>query len=212
MFTLRTLSAQGEEDGRKGVAESAGFSLHAGIGIEADARGKLERLCRYVSRPAIAVERLSLTSHGEVRYRLKTPYRDGTTDIVLEPLDFMARLAALVPPPRVHQTRFHGVFASGSALRAAVTPSGRGRRASSKPIEEERAPKAVRMTWMQRLKRVFAIDIETCQRCGSALHVIASIEDSELIKRILAHRQLRAEDPLHSTPFAARAPPQPALL
>jgi hypothetical protein len=58
------------------IAERIGRALeHAGIGIEADARGKLERLCRYVSRPAIAVERLSLTPQGEVHYRLKTPYR-----------------------------------------------------------------------------------------------------------------------------------------
>jgi hypothetical protein len=76
-------------------------------------------------------------------------------------------LRALVPPPRVHQTRYHDVFAPGSALRAAVTPSGRGDGASAKPwAEEDGAPKAVRMTWMQRLRRVFAIEIETCQRCG----------------------------------------------
>jgi hypothetical protein len=51
------------------------------------------------------------TSAGQVRYQLKNAYRDGTTHIVLEPLDLMARLAALVPPPRMHLTRFHGVFA-----------------------------------------------------------------------------------------------------
>jgi hypothetical protein len=62
-------------------------------------RGKLERLCRCVSRPPIATERLALTASGQVRYALKTPYRDGTTHLVLEPLDLMARLAALVPPP-----------------------------------------------------------------------------------------------------------------
>ncbi len=57
---------------------------------------QLERLCRYVSRPPVASERLALTASGQVRYTLKTPYRDGTTHIVLEPLDLMARLAALV--------------------------------------------------------------------------------------------------------------------
>ncbi len=46
-----------------------------------------------------------------MRYTLKTLYRDGTTHIVLEPLDLMARLAAMVPPPRMHLTRCHGVFA-----------------------------------------------------------------------------------------------------
>jgi hypothetical protein len=93
--------------------------------VEGEQRGKLERLTRYVSRPPVAVERLDLTAQGQVRYRLKTPYRDGTTHIVLEPLDVIARLAALVPPPRVHLTRFHGVFAAHAALRAAITPAGR---------------------------------------------------------------------------------------
>jgi putative transposase len=101
VFSLETVPARAEE--RKGVAQYAGFSLHAGIGVEAVQRGKLERLARYVSRPPVSVERLDLTAQGQVRYRLKTPYRDGTTHIVLEPLDFIARLAALVPPPRVHQ-------------------------------------------------------------------------------------------------------------
>ena len=76
----------------------------------------------YVSRPPVSIERLALTAQGQVRYRLKTPYRDGTTHIVLEPVDFMARLAALVPPPRVHLTRYHGVFAPPSARRRGTWP------------------------------------------------------------------------------------------
>jgi len=125
VFSLQTVPARADEL-RNGVAQYAGFSLHAGIGVEADQREKLERLTRYVSRPAVAIERLDLTAQGQVRYRLKTPYRDGTTHIVLEPLDFIARLAALVPSPRAHLTRFHGVFAAHAELRAAITPGGRG--------------------------------------------------------------------------------------
>jgi len=88
---------------RTGAAPNAGwFSLHAGLDIEPHQRAKLERLCRYVSRPPIAEDRLLLTSWGQVRYQLKTSYRDGTTHIAMEPLDLMARLAALVPPPRMH--------------------------------------------------------------------------------------------------------------
>ncbi len=96
VFSLQSVPAR-EDEPRKGVAQHAGFSLHAGIGVEADQREKLERLTRYVSRPPVAIERLDLTALGQIRYRLKTPYRDGTTHIVLEPLDFIARLAALVP-------------------------------------------------------------------------------------------------------------------
>jgi hypothetical protein len=65
-----------------------------------------ERLCRYITRPALAEGRLSLTPQGRVRYTLKTPYRDGTTHVIFAPLDFIARLAALVPKPRVHLTRY----------------------------------------------------------------------------------------------------------
>ena len=94
----------------------------------------LERLCRTITRPAVSTERLSLTAQGNIRYRLKTPYRDGTTDVVFEPLDkiagsdfeqpqagpqgegqdarstLMARPAALVPTPRVNLTHYHGAM------------------------------------------------------------------------------------------------------
>ena len=122
----------------------------------------------------MSVERLDLTAQGQVRYRLKTPYRDGTTHIVLEPLDFIARLAALVPLPRVHLTRFHGVFAAHAALRAAITPAGRGTGAQKRAAAPQRPrPKDIRMNWARRLKRVFGIEIEQCVRCGGRLKVIA---------------------------------------
>jgi hypothetical protein len=82
VFTLQTLP--GEPDGaRREVAESSGFSLHAGIAAKASQRDKLEHLARYVARPPVATERLSLTEGGLVRCALKTPYRDGTTHIIL---------------------------------------------------------------------------------------------------------------------------------
>ena len=84
------------------MAKEAGFSLHAGVSTEAHQRGKLERLCRYVSRPAVSEKRLAIASSGNIRYQLKTPYRDGTTHIIFEPLDFIAKLAALVPKPRTN--------------------------------------------------------------------------------------------------------------
>jgi hypothetical protein len=165
-----------------------------------------------VSRPPVSEERLALTAQGQVRYRLKTPFRDGTTDIVLEPLDFLARLAALVPPPRVHLTRYHGVFAPHAALRAAITPAGRGPGARSRATAPGRTtPKHVSMSWARRLKRVFGIDIEQCVRCGGRLRVIASIEEPELIERILAHRRERGEEDVPAAPLGARAPPQASL-
>ena len=76
------------------------------MATRANERTKLERLCRYITRPAVSTKRLSLTRNGQVRYELKTPWRNGTTHVIFEPLDFIARLVALVPKPRVNLTRF----------------------------------------------------------------------------------------------------------
>ena len=145
--TLQTLPAC-DEPFDDPVGKVAGFSLHAGVAAKAHERKKLERLCRYISRPAVSEKRLSLTPNGNVRYQLKTPYRDGTTHVIFEPLDFIARLAALVPKPRVNLTRFHGVFAPNSKHRALVTPAKRDRGNKPKATDEgqEQTP-AERRAW-----------------------------------------------------------------
>ena len=101
-------------------------------------------------------------------------------------LDFIARRAALVPKPRVNLTRIHGVFASNSQHRAQVTPARRGKGNQGKVSDEPQTPAERRasMSWAQRLKRVFHIDIETCRECGGAMKVIACTEDPVVIQKI----------------------------
>jgi ribosomal protein S27E len=99
------------------TARRAGFSMHAATVCEAHQRSRLERLCRYIARPPIATQRLSVDGRGRVVYRYKQPFRDGSTHVVLEPLDFIARLAALVPRPRLNLTRFHGAVPSTATNR-----------------------------------------------------------------------------------------------
>ncbi len=210
VFTLQTLPASDEPvDG--GAGKVAGFSLHAGVAARADERKKLERLCRYISRPAVSEKRLSLTPNGNIRYQLKTPYRDGSTHVIFEPLDFIARLAALVPKPRVNLTRFHGVFAPNSKHRASVTPAKRGKGNKPKAVDDpqERTPveRRASMSWAQRLKRVFNIDIETCRECGGAVKVIACIEDPVVIKQILDHLKHKAKTSESRALPESRAPP-----
>jgi hypothetical protein len=214
VFTLQTLPAC-DEPFEDGVGKVAGFSLHAGVAARADERNKLERLCRYISRPAIAEKRLSLTPNGNVRYQLKTPYRDGTTHVIFEPLDFIARLAALVPKPRVNLTRFHGVFSPNSKHRALVTKAARGKCAkpgvSDEEPEKTPAQRRAALTWAQRLKRVFGIDIETCPACGGAVRIIACIEDAEVIEKILTHLDANAAESEATWQPPCRAPPQRGL-
>src|SRR5487761_2276809 len=178
-FTLQTLGARGEGHGGERLAQANGFSLHAGVAAEAEERGKLERLCRYISRPAVATQRLSLTAQGEIRYALKTPYRDGTTHVVFEPEDFILRLAALVPSPRVNLTRFHGVLAPHHRLRARISARRSERSDGGAGSGKSRSSA---LGWAQRLKRVFSIDVERCDRCGGGVRIIACIEDAEVIE------------------------------
>jgi len=86
-------------------------------------RLRLEHLCRYALRPPVAQDRLYRSPDGRVVYELRRPFRDGTKRVIFEPLAFLARLAALVPPPRAHQTVYSGClrrrpgFARGSCPR-----------------------------------------------------------------------------------------------
>jgi Putative transposase len=153
----------------------------------ADQRKELEHLCRYITRPAIANERLKRNRAGDVVLQLKSTFKDGTTHIVMSPLEFMQRLAALVPRPRLHLIRFHGVLAPGAKLRCKIIPSSaeRATEASTDDAPAQGAP--ARMSWARLLKRVFDIDIDHCPNCGGSLKIIAAIEDPPVIVRILTY-------------------------
>ena len=114
---------------QKLCANLQGFSLHAGVRCGAGQRKTLERLCRYITRPALANDRVQVNASGQVELKLKTPWRDGTTHQVMSPLEFMQRLAALVPRPRLHLIRFGGRITS---LREMSIPLLRGRGAGPK--------------------------------------------------------------------------------
>ena len=208
--TIRPLAD--EEPSSQRVARAHGFSLHAGVSAEVHQREVRERLCRYIARPAVAEKRLTVNANGKVVYLLKTPYRDGTTHVVFEPLDFIARLAALVPRPRVNLTRYHGVLAPNHRWRAEVTPSGRGRGRRTGTAQPERSAieRHAAMTWAQRLRRVFSIDAESCVRCGKAVRVIACIEEPALIERILTHVRGKGENSAASLGPPSTGPPESA--
>lgn len=194
VLALRTVAGRGEKTTPARCAEAHGFSLHAGVRLGAGQRKQLERLCRYITRPAIANERLKRDGAGDVVLQLKSAWRDGTTHIKMSPLEFMQRLAALVPRPRLHLIRFHGVLAPNARLRAAIVPGP----PESGPADEDAHGTPARMNWARLLKRVFAIDVEHCPQCGGALKIIAAIEEPAVIVRILTHLGLPARAPPRS--------------
>jgi len=185
-------------------ADIDGFSLHAAVRIEAHERKRLERLCRIITRPALSDERIQVNAAGQVQLELKTPWRDGTTHLVMSPLEFMQRLAALVPRPRLHLIRYHGVLAPHAKLRGRVVPQG-------PPAQEQAATEAAvgaesevetvqarprRISWARLLKRVFDIDVRHCPRCGAGeLEIIAAILERPVIEKILGHLGLDPQPP-----------------
>ena len=145
-------------------ANAHGFSLHAGVRCAAGQRSELKHLCRYITRPAIANERLSVNHAGQVVLKLKTPYRDGTSYLVMSPLEFMQRLAALVPRPRLHLIRFHGVLAPHAKLRATIVPNpAQTTTAHAADCDHAHGARA-RMSWARLLKRVYDFDVERCAK------------------------------------------------
>ena len=197
VLSLQSIPSAETQHTKQRCANEQGFSLHAEVRCAMNQRKKLEQLCRYITRPAIANERLKLNSTGDVVLRLKSPYQDGTTHIVMSPLEFMQRLAALVPRPRLNLIRFHGVLAPNAKIRSLITP-GRPVIDKDSAVDPDRASPhwtAGRMSWARLLKRVFDIDIEHCPHCGGTLKIIAAIEDPAVITKILAHLGLSTRAP-----------------
>ncbi len=183
----------------------SGFSVHANVAIEARDRPRLERLCRYVARPAVATERLPELPDGRLLYRLKRPWRDGTSAVVFERQVFIARLAVLTPAPRAHLTRYHGVLGPCAAWRSLIVPTAnneepvRATGPAPAPSEspnngkcsgETRAPKPAKphprnYTWSELMKRVFLVDVLQCEICGGAMKIIAAIHAPDTTRKIL---------------------------
>ncbi len=188
-----------------------GVSLHANVAVPARDRRRLEKLCRYIARPPVSTERLSKLGDGRLLYRLKRRWRDGTTHVVFQPLELVEKLAAIVPPPRIHMVRYHGVLAPRAGCRREVVGAPKSKPAKEKDPDDDsgdcaHAPR--RWTFAARwlaapraklMQRVFAIDVLECPRCGGKMKILATIHPPEATAAIL-----------ESLGMSPRAPPSAA--
>jgi putative transposase len=101
-------------------AQLDGFDLHANVWVPPNNRARLEHLCRYLLRPPLAQDRLRLRADGRVLVELKTVWRDGTSHFLFEPIEFLEKLAALIPRPAVNLLGYHGVLAPRARWRSQV--------------------------------------------------------------------------------------------
>jgi hypothetical protein len=119
------VSTFGHRPSGRWSADVDGFSLHAGVRIEAgDFEGR-ERLVRYAARPSFAVDRLRELEDGRLAYRVRWATSSAGPYRIMTPVELLARLAAVVPPPRYPLVRYHGVLAPASRWRALVVPKPR---------------------------------------------------------------------------------------
>ena len=210
---LPGMEATPSEHSKRLCAKVDGFSLHAARTVEAADREGLERLCRYGLRSPLSLERLSRDSDGQVRYRLRKPWIDGRTEIVLEPIAFLRRLAALIPSPYTNLVRYHGVFANRSRDRFRI-PLPPAVEASALPAPDEGATDTAddgedasgveapmptirprRLGWARLLRRVLNVDALTCPECATSMTVIAFLTDPSVLTRILDHLGLPSSPP-----------------
>jgi hypothetical protein len=123
--------AEVKRKSERSCAVVEGFSVHAGVGVPARNRARLEHLLRYCLRPPLSTERLSLMADGRLRYKLKRRWKDGTKAVIYEPMELVERLAALVPPPRFKITDSMGCWPpprpSGHPLFRKIKPTFRRR-------------------------------------------------------------------------------------
>lgn len=179
------------EDNDPFSANVGGFSLNARVWVGGKDREKLEKLIRYMARGPIATERLSESFPNLLIYKMKTPWRDGTTHVSFSYLDFIARLVALIPPAKMNLVRYHGVFAPNFKDRSRIVPKKPNAAATCEPVESDVKAKALRarMLWSEMLKRTFKIDVTVCPHCGGRLEQIAVIKDKVVAKAILKSLQ-----------------------
>ena len=171
-----------------------GFNLHANTVVQADHRDRLEQLCRYIQRPVIAQDRLQELADGRYYYGFKRQWKNGARGIYFEGPDLLERLAALVPPPRKHQVRYHGVYAPRSRLFAAVrqmTQHGDQHIAA----QTQRRRKQYWMLWVELLKHTFQVDVQCCPICHHSMQLIAELHTPEGILGLLSYDELARPPP-----------------
>ncbi|MEI6258136.1 MAG: transposase [Planctomycetota bacterium] len=229
--------------------ENSGFSVDASVQITLLDRDvpsyfqPLEHLLRSFARPPFALERLSVIRGPDgratrVRYVLprhkaanwvgrgrgRKSTRPGANGVVeLSPFEFLDRLADLVPPPRKHRHRYHGVFAPNHRLRKAVTSlaignvgkrqeaatgghggDGYATEGSCAATAKPRSHDTSRIAWVKLMARVGEEFPLQCPSCGGDIRLIAFITEPGAIRKILTH----LGEPLEPPPVSpARGPP-----
>jgi hypothetical protein len=157
---------------------------------------------RYLARPPIATDRLSMLDDGRLELRLKRPWRDGTTAFVFQPRELIERLVAVVPRPRAHLIRYSGVLAPAFAARAEIVPAAKepAPPTPSAPPGAEISKGPGRIPWAPLLWRVFLADVLQCARCGGRMRIVAAVTSGAEVRVPHGHRDRAVAQPVLHLP------------
>ena len=162
-----------------------------------------QRLRRVLKDPATGVRTAPLCFASQrLSFALKTPWSDGTRPLLLSPMELLEKLAALVPPPRFHLLRYHGVLAPRARDRDRIVPAQPGAEPAATDGDASAASCGHRRRWATLLARVFSADLSECAACGGRLRIIAARTDPASIRTCLEGVGMPAMPP-------PRAPPEP---
>jgi len=173
----------------------SGFSVHSKV--RAETRQEAERVGKYMIRPLLSLERLSLDEReGKVCYQ----YGEGAEEVErMDYLEFIARVTSHIPDKGQVTVRYYGLYANAH----------RGKVRKGQPdthpfiIVEKESPRVPRRGWAEMIKKVYEVDPLLCPQCQSRMHIIAFITDYAVVDRIIAHLKLT---------FVAERPPPPHLV
>jgi len=172
----------------------SGFSVHSKV--RAETRQEAERVGKYMIRPLLSLERLSLDEReGKVCYR----YGESTEEVErMDYLEFIARVTSHIPDKGQVTVRYFGLYSN--AHRGKV----RKRQLEKNPfiIVEDECPRIPRRGWAEMIRKVFEVDPLVCPQCQSRMRIIAFITDYAVVDRIINHLKLT---------FVADKPPPPHL-
>ena len=172
------------------------FTLHANTRVATDKRDQLESLIKYVARPAVSHDRISLTPSGDIEYTLKSEWHDGTTALLFSPEEFIEKLAALVPYPQKNLIIYSGCLAANHKIRSQIIPlqpppeTMDQAKDASKPQREGRY-----IPWAELLKKTWNIDIFKCEKCNGPTRIGEFISDPDEILKVMTDAGLSARPP-----------------
>jgi len=167
--------------------ENSGFSLDAKVKIESWDREGLDRLIRYCARPCFASENLRWNGPW-LTYRLPKPTHTGKKSIQLDPIEFLDKIAAFIPPPRRHRHHYHGVFAPNAPIRPLIVKTAVQTAqflGASELQHTANEVTKVSLNWAKLIGRIYEINPLLCTSCGEEMKIRTIVTDKSKIWRIL---------------------------